>query len=91
VESVSGRIIPGYRSGAISPLSGNVDEESTANLYRNLVSAATSAYPEKSEEEAVTEFVRQGLHLTSFLGVFGRDEGAIPPYVLEDNNTVTIR
>jgi hypothetical protein len=91
VESVSGRIIPGYRSGAISPLSGNVDEESTANLYRNLVSAATSAYPEKSEEEAVTEFVRQGLHLTSFLGVFGqRDEGAIPPYVIEDDGTFTI-
>ena len=91
VESVSGRIIPGYRSGAISPLSGNVDEESTANLYRNLVSAATSAYPEKSEEEAVTEFVRQGLHLTSFLGVFGqRDEGAIPPYVREMDGTVTI-
>jgi len=91
VESVSGRIIPGYRSGAISPLSGNVDEESTANLYRNLVSAATTAYPELSEEEAVTEFTRQGLHLTSFLGVFGqRDEGAIPPYVREPDGSITL-
>ena len=92
VESVSGRIIPGHRSGAISPLSGNVDEESTANLYRNLVSAATSARPDLPEEEAVTEFVRQGLHLTSFLGVFGQqDERTIPPVVVEPDGTITIR
>jgi hypothetical protein len=90
VESVSGRIIPGYRSGAISPLSGNVDEESTANLYRNLVSAATTAYPELSEEEAVTEFTRQGLHLTRFLGVFGRDEGKTAPYVREPDGSITL-
>ena len=91
VESVSGRIIPGYRSGAISPLSGNVDEESTANLYRSLVSAATVAYPELSDKEAVAKFVQQGLHLTGFHRVFGRDESTISPYVREPNGSYTIR
>jgi hypothetical protein len=90
VESVSGRIIPGYRSGAISPLSMNVDEEVTANLYRNLLSAATTAYPDRSEEEAVNEFVRQGLHLTRFLGVFGRDERRRAPYVIEPDGSITL-
>ncbi len=89
-EAASGRIIPGYRSGAISPMSGNVDEESTANLYRRVVSAAQEAYPDKTPQDAVTEFVRQGLHLTRFLGVYGTSRTAAP-VVEEDDGSFTIR
>ena len=89
-EAASGRIIPGYRGGAISPMSGNVDEESTANLYRRVVSAAQEAYPDKTPEEAVTEFVRQGLHLTRFLGVYGTSRTAAPA-VEERDGSFTIR
>ena len=89
-EAASGRIIPGYRGGAISPMSGNVDEESTANLYRRVVSAAQEAYPDKTPQEAVTEFVRQGLHLTRFLGVYGTSRTAAP-VVQESDGSFTIR
>ena len=89
-EAASGRIIPGYRGGAISPMSGNVDEESTANLYRRVVSAAREAYPDKTPQDAVTEFVRQGLHLTRFLGVYGTSRTASPA-VQESDRTFTIR
>ena len=89
-EAASGRIIPGYRGGAISPMSGNVDEESTANLYRRVVSAAQEAYPDKTPQDAVTEFVRQGLHLTRFLGVYGTSRTAAP-VVEEDDGSFTIR
>ena len=89
-EAASGRIIPGYRGGAISPMSGNVDEESTANLYRRVVSAAQEAYPDKTPQEAVTEFVRQGLHLTRFLGVYGTSRTAAPA-VQESDGSFTIR
>lgn len=89
-EAASGRIIPGYRGGAISPMSGNVDEESTANLYRRVVSAAQEAYPDKTPQEAVTEFVRQGLHLTRFLGVYGTSRTATPA-VQESDGSFTIR
>ena len=70
-ESVSGRILPGNRGGAVSPLSGDVDEESTANLYRLVTSAATREFPNLTEREAVTKFVDSGLHLTRYLGTFG--------------------
>lgn len=90
-ENASGRIIPGYRGGALSPLSGNVDEESTANLYRRVVSAAKEAYPDKPDAEAVTEFVRQGLHLTRFLGVYGTQRQTTPPVVEEQDGSFTIR
>ncbi len=89
-EAASGRIIPGYRGGAISPMSGNVDEESTANLYRRVFSAAKEAYPDKTPQDAVTEFVRQGLHLTRFLGVYGTSRTASPA-VQESDRTFTIR
>ena len=89
-EAASGRIIPGNRGGAISPMSGNVDEASTANLYRRVVSAAQEAYPDKKPQEAVTEFVRQGLHLNRFLGVYGTSRTAAPA-VQESNRTFTIR
>ena len=89
-EAASGRIIPGYRGGAISPMSGNVDEASTANLYRRVVSAAQEAYPDKTPQEAVTEFVRQGLHLTRFLGVYGTSRTAAPA-VQESDGSFTIR
>jgi hypothetical protein len=89
-EAASGRIIPGYRGGAISPMSGNVDEESTANLYRRVVSAAKEAYPDKTPQEAVTEFVREGLHLTRFLGVYGTSRTAAPA-VRERDGSFTIR
>ena len=89
-EAASGRIIPGYRGGAISPMSGNVDEESTANLYRRVVSAAQEAYPDRTPQEAVTEFVRQGLHLTRFLGVYGTSRTAAP-VVQESDGSFTIR
>jgi hypothetical protein len=89
-EAASGRIIPGYRGGAISPMSGNVDEESTANLYRRVVSAAQEAYPDKTPQEAVTEFVRQGLHLTRFLGVYGTSR-TTAPIVEETDGSFTIR
>ena len=89
-EAASGRIIPGYRGGAISPMSGNVDEASTANLYRRVVSAAQEAYPDKTPQEAVTEFVRQGLHLTRFLGVYGTSRTAAPA-VQERDGSFTIR
>ena len=88
-ESASGRIIPGNRSGAISPMSGNVDEESTANLYRNVLSAAKKVYPDKTDQEAVQEFVRQGLHLTSFAGVYGTDRIS-PPLVRERDGSFTL-
>ena len=87
-ESASGRIIPGNRSGAISPMSGNVDEESTANLYRNVLSAAKKVYPDKTDQEAVQEFVRQGLHLASFAGVYGTDRTG-PPLVRERDGSFT--
>lgn len=89
-EAASGRIIPGNRGGAISPMSGNVDEASTANLYRRVVSSAQEAYPDKTPQEAVTEFVRQGLHLTRFLGVYGTSRTAVPA-VKERDGTFTIR
>jgi hypothetical protein len=89
-EAASGRIIPGYRGGAISPMSGNVDEESTANLYRRVVSAAKEAYPDKTPQEAVTEFVREGFHLTKFLGVYGTSRTAAPA-VRERDGSFTIR
>ena len=88
-ESASGRIIPGNRSGAISPMSGNVDEESTANLYRNVLSAAKKVYPDKTDQEAVQEFVRQGLHLASFAGVYGTDRTG-PPLVRERDGSFTL-
>tara|TARA_R110002012_G_scaffold16814_1_gene64262 strand:+ start:22 stop:2223 length:2202 start_codon:yes stop_codon:yes gene_type:complete len=88
-ESASGRIIPGNRSGAISPMSGNVDEESTANLYRNVLSAAKKVYPDKTDQEAVQEFVRQGLHLASFAGVYGTDRTG-PPLVQESDGSFTL-
>ena len=90
-EDASGRIIPGYRGGALSPLSGNVDEEATANLYRRVVSAAKEAYPGKSDAEAVSEFVREGLHLTRFLGVYGTNRQTTPPVVQEQDGSFTIR
>ena len=71
-------------------MSGNVDEESTANLYRRVVSAAQEAYPDKTPQDAVTEFVRQGLHLTRFLGVYGTSRTAAP-VVEEDDGSFTIR
>jgi len=89
-EAASGRIIPGNRGGAISPMSGNVDEESTANLYRRVVSAAQEAFPDKTPQEAVTEFVRQGFHLTRFLGVYGTSRTAAPA-VQEKDRSFTIR
>ena len=89
-EAASGRIIPGNRGGAISPMSGNVDEESTANLYRRVVSAAKEAFPDKTDQEAVTEFVRQGFHLTKFLGVYGTSRTTAPA-VEERNGSFTIR
>ena len=85
-ENASGRIIPGYRGGAISPLSGNVDEEATTNLYRRVLSAAKEAYPNKPDAEAVTEFVRQGLHLTRFLGVYGTQRQTTPAGVFENRD-----
>ena len=85
-ENASGRIIPGYRGGAISPLSGNVDEEATTNLYRRVLSAAKEAYPNKPDAEAVTEFVRQGLHLTRFLGVYGTQRQTTPAGVFENSD-----
>jgi hypothetical protein len=90
VNSVSGRIIPGYRSGAISPLSGNVDEQATANLYRRVLSAAQEVYPDKTPEAAVAEFTRQGFHLTRFLGVYGEHDQSIPPAVREKDRSWTI-
>lgn len=90
-EAASGRIIPGNRGGAISPMSGNVDEESTANLYRRVVSAAQEAFPDKTPEEAVTEFVRQGFHLTKFLGVYGTSRRAVPGVIEERDGSFTIR
>ena len=89
-EDASGRIIPGNRGGAISPMSGNVDEASTANLYRRVVSAAKEAFPDKTDQEAVTEFVRQGFHLTKFLGVYGTSRTTAPA-VQETDGSFTIR
>jgi len=90
-EAASGRIIPGHRGGVISPFSLNVDEESTANLYRRVLSAAKEAYPEKNDQEAIEEFVRQGLHLTRFLGVYGISSPTTPPYVEEPDGSITIQ
>jgi hypothetical protein len=89
-EAASGRIIPGYRGGAISPMSGNVDEEATANLYRRVLSAAKEAFPERPDQEAVSEFVRQGLHLTRFLGVYGTSRVAAPGVWEERDGSFTI-
>ena len=71
-------------------MSGNVDEEATANLYRRVLSAAKEAFPDKSDQEAVTEFVRQGFHLTKFLGVYGTSRTAAPA-VEEKDGSFTIR
>jgi len=90
-EDVSGRIIPGHRGGVISPFSGNVDEASTANLYRRVLSAAKEAYPDMDDQAAVAEFVRQGLHLTKYLGVYGGTRQTTAPYVLEQDGSITIQ
>ena len=90
VEAASGRIIPGNRSGAISPMSVNVDEASTANLYRRVLSVAKEAFPDKTNQEAVTEFVRQGLHLKRFLGVYGTSRRTAPPAVVEPDGSYTL-
>jgi len=91
VESATGRIIPGHRGGRISPFSGDVDEESTANLYRRILSAAKEAYPDMPDEDAIAEFARQGLHLTGFLGVYGTARRTTPPAVKEPDGSYTIR
>ena len=91
VEAASGRITPGHRGGRISAFSGNVDEESTANIYRRVLSAAKEIYPEKDDQEAVAEFVRQGLHLEQgFFGVFGKRRPTTPPAVYNEDGTITI-
>jgi hypothetical protein len=81
---VSGRILPGNRGGAISPLSKAVDEEATANLYRLVSNAAQREFPQLPEEEAVKKFVDMGFHLKDFLGVFrGPARQSTPPGVIQ--------
>ena len=71
-------------------MSVNVDEASTANLYRRVLSVAKEAFPDKTNQEAVTEFVRQGLHLKRFLGVYGTSRRTAPPAVVEPDGSYTL-
>jgi len=88
-QSVSGRILPGNRGGAISPLSKAVDEEATANLYRLVSNAAQQEYPELPPKEAVRKFIDMGLHLTRYLGTFGGSaRQSTPPFVRQDGAIV---
>ena len=88
-KSVSGRILPGYRGGAISPLSKAVDEEATANMYRLISNAAQQEYPGLSQEEAVKKFIDMGLDLVRHLGTFGgAARQSTPPVVIEGSRIV---
>ena len=89
-KSVSGRILPGYRGGAISPLSQVPDEEATANLYRMVSTAAQREYPELSQEDAVKKFVDMGMHLTGYLGVFGGGAKQSTPRVVYQGERIII-
>tara|TARA_R110000787_G_scaffold29888_3_gene80772 strand:- start:717 stop:1778 length:1062 start_codon:yes stop_codon:yes gene_type:complete len=89
-KSVSGRILPGYRGGAISPLSQVPDEEATANLYRMVSTAAQREYPELSQEDAVKKFVDMGMHLTGYLGVFGGGAKQSTPRVVYQGGRIII-
>ena len=89
-SSVSGRIIPGFREGAISPLSQSPDEETTRNLYQRVVSAATRKYPRLSPEEAVKKFSDMGWHLKEYRGVFSRGRGRSTSGTVTDKGVVII-
>ena len=89
-KSVSGRILPGHRGGAISPLSGATDEEATSNLYRMVSTAALREYPNLPPAEAVKKFVDMGMHLQRYLGVFGRGAKQSTPSVVYDGKTIII-
>jgi hypothetical protein len=89
-KSVSGRILPGHRGGAISPLSQAPDEEATSNLYRMVSTAALREYPNLPPAEAVKKFVDMGMHLQRYLGVFGRGAKQSTPSVVYDGKTIII-
>ena len=89
-KSVSGRILPGHRGGAISPLSQATDEEATSNLYRMVSTAALREYPNLPPAEAVKKFVDMGMHLQRYLGVFGRGAKQSTPKVVYDGKTIII-
>ena len=89
-KSVSGRILPGHRGGAISPLSQATDEEATSNLYRMVSTAALREYPNLPPAEAVKKFVDMGMHLQRYLGVFGRGAKQSTPNVVYDGETIIV-
>ena len=90
-ESAAGRIIPGHRGGAISPMSGSTDSGSLNRIYNRVLSAARQAYPKLSDKEAVAEFIKQGDNLVRFQGAFGTRGGRTSPVVKEPDGTYTIR
>ena len=91
-RKIAGKVVPGVRRGAVSPLSRTVDEETTANLYNRLESAALQAFPNMSSKDAIQEFLKEGLNLMEFRGSFerGRTPSAVQA-VKEPNQSYTIK
>jgi hypothetical protein len=83
-DAASRVIIPGYRRGALSPLSKSVDENTTADLYRKLEDAATAAFPGLASEEAIKKFLYEGLHLKQFRSSF--TSGRTPPGAVREKD-----
>jgi len=91
-NKIAGKIIPGHRRGAVSPLSKTVDEETTANLYNRLQAAALQVFPNESPKDAIQKFLDAGYNLVEFRGSFemGRTPSAARA-VKEPDGSVTIR
>ena len=90
-KKIAGKIIPGRRNGAVSPLSKTVDEETTANLYSRLQAAALRVFPNMSPKDAIQEFLKKGYNLVEFRGSFerGRTPSAVQG-IIERDQSVTI-
>ena len=91
-RNIAGKVIPGVRRGAVSPLSRTVDEETTANLYNRLESSALQAFPNMSSKDAIQEFLKKGLNLMEFRGSFerGQTPSAVQA-VKESNRSYTVK
>jgi hypothetical protein len=91
-NKIAGKIIPGHRRGAVSPLSKTVDEETTANLYNRLQAAALQVFPNESPKDAIQKFLDAGYNLVEFRGSFemGKTPSAVRG-VIESDGSVTLR
>ena len=81
-NNLLGRVYPGFRAGAVSPLTKTPDINSTRNLYNLLVAAATREYGDRMPElDRAKKFIDDGLHLISFPGTYGIRKQRVSPVV----------